>query len=60
MTVKDVVKNITTEFYTITRNGLLSFCSCEGFENEEVKKTDIICNICDGTPVTTCIRIQEG
>lgn len=38
MTVKDVVKNITTEFYTITRNGLLSFCSCEGFENEEVKK----------------------
>lgn len=63
MTVKEAIKNVTTKFYLISRDGKIL---CINGKNggsyemtEQIKHIDIINNICDGLPVITAIRIWK-
>lgn len=61
MTIKEAIKNTTTTFILITRNGkILNINGNVGGnynEEETVKKIDIINNVSDGRAVVTAIRI---
>lgn len=61
MTLQKALQEIKTEHYMITKKGkILCVNGKVGGKyslNENVKKIDVIHNVCDHLPVITCIRI---
>ena len=60
MTVKEAYNKATTKFIVVTRNGKILNLNGKGsekYDDEDVKRIDIVKNVCDGTPVVTAIRI---
>ena len=61
MTIKEAIENVKTKFYLISRDGKILCINGKNGGNyemtEQVKHIEIIKNVCDGSPVTTAIRI---